>query len=324
MVRSAPHKALGMETIMLSFLPDKIKGIISSILLGINVLFWVTILFIFSLLKFLLPIPPVRRFFDRVLPKIAENWISGNSGWMKLTQKTKWDIQGLEGLNYNKWYLVVANHQSWADIFVLQHLLNRRIRLLKFFLKRQLIWVPLMGLAWWALDFPFLRRYSKEFLKRYPHKKGKDLETTKKACEKFSHIPTSVMNFLEGTRFSVGKHLEQKSPYKYLLRPKSGGIALALDVLGEKFHSLLDITIVYPDGAPTFWKFLCGRVKKVVVRFQTIEIPKQLLGGDYDGDHAFREAFHKWVHELWQEKDRQTQILFSEARVCRLSEAATS
>lgn len=298
---------------MLHFLPDKIKGVIASLLLGINVIFWVTVLFIFSLLKFLLPIPPWRRLCALVLPWIAENWISGNSGWMKLTQKTQWDVQGLEGLNYNKWYLVVANHQSWAEIFVLQHLLNRRIRLLKFFLKRQLIWVPLMGLAWWALDFPFLRRYSAEYLKKHPWKKGKDLETTKKACAKFSHIPTSVMSFLEGTRFSVGKHLKQKSPYKYLLKPKSGGIALAMNVLGEKFNSLLDITIVYPDGAPTFWKFLCGKVKKVIVRFQTVEIPQQLLGGDYEGDLAFREMFHKWVHELWLRKDRQIQMLLGEA-----------
>jgi 1-acyl-sn-glycerol-3-phosphate acyltransferase len=298
---------------MLHFLPDKIKGVISSSLLGLNVIFWVTILLLFSLLKFLLPIPQLRRFFDRVLTWIAENWISCNSGWMKLTQKTKWDVKGLEGLNYNKWYLVVSNHQSWADIFVLQHLLNRRIRLLKFFLKRQLIWVPLIGLGWWALDFPFLRRYRAEYLKKYPWKKGKDLETTKKACGKFSRIPTSVMNFLEGTRFSVGKHLKQNSPYNYLLRPKSGGIALAMNVLGEKFHSLLDITIVYPDGAPTFWKFLCGKVKKVVVHFQTIEIPKHFLEGDYTGDGAFRERFNNWVQQLWQEKDRQIQLLLQEA-----------
>ena len=298
---------------MLKILPYKIKGVISSLLLTLNVIFWVAILFVVSLLKFLLPIPPWRRLCDRILPWIAENWISGNSGWMKLTQKTKWDVQGLEGLNYNKWYLVVGNHQSWADIFVVQHLLNRRIRLLKFFLKRQLIWVPLMGLAWWALDFPFLRRYSAEYLKKHPWEKGKDLRTTKKACRKFSRVPTSVMNFLEGTRFSVGKHLKQNSPYRFLLRPKSGGIALAINVLGEKFYSLLDITIVYPDGTPTFWKFLCGKVKKVIVRCQTIEIPKQFLDGDYTGDHVFRERFNSWVQQLWQEKDLQIQLLIQEA-----------
>jgi 1-acyl-sn-glycerol-3-phosphate acyltransferase len=298
---------------MLHFLPTKILGIISSLLLGINVLVWVSLLFFFSILKFLLPWPPLRRGFDRILPWIAEHWISGNSGWMRLTQKTHWDVRGLDDLNYDNWYLVIGNHQSWADIFVMQHLLNRRIRLLKFFLKRELIWVPVIGLAWWALDFPFLRRHNAEYLKKHPEQRGKDLITTRQACEKFARTPTSVMNFLEGTRFSGAKHKQQQSPYKHLLRPKSGGMALAVDVLGEKFHSLLNITIVYPDGIPTFWQFLCGQAKRIRVRFQTMEIPKKFLQGDYAGDQAFRETFHQWVHQLWQEKDREIQLLLNEA-----------
>lgn len=297
---------------MLNFLPYKILGLLSSLLLGLNVLVWVTLLFFFSIFKFLLPWPPLRRIFDRIIPWIAENWISCNSGWMRLTQKTKWEVQGLDDLIYRNWYLVISNHQSWADIFVLQHWLNHRIPLLKFFLKRELIWVPFMGPAWWALDFPFVRRHKAEYLKKHPEKKDKDLETTRKACEKFTRIPTSVMNFLEGTRFSEAKRQQQESPYQNLLRPKSGGMALALDVLGEKFQSLLNITIVYPDGIPTFWDFLCGRVKRILLRSQTIEIPKEFLKGDYAENQEFREAFHQWVHQLWREKDRQIQSLKNE------------
>jgi 1-acyl-sn-glycerol-3-phosphate acyltransferase len=170
-----------------------------------------------------------------------------------------------------------------------------------------------MGLAWWALDFPFLRRHSAEYLKKHPEQKGKDLETTRKACETFARIPNSVMNFIEGTRFTREKHKRQQSPFIHLLKPKSGGLALALDVLGEKFHSLLDITIIYPQGIPTFWGFLCGRLKEVIVRFQTTEIPQKLLKGDYSGDQAFRESFHQWVQQLWQEKDLQIQRLLKGA-----------
>jgi 1-acyl-sn-glycerol-3-phosphate acyltransferase len=297
---------------MLHFLPYQWLGFISSLLLGLNVLVWVTLLLFFSILKFLLPWPPFRRIFDRVLPWIAENWISCNSGWMGLTQNTQWDVQGLDDLIFPNWYLVISNHQSWADIFVLQHLLNRRIPLLKFFLKRELIWVPFMGLAWWALDLPFVRRHKAEYLKIHPEQKDKDLETTRKACEKFTRIPTSVMNFIEGTRFSEAKRQKQQSPYQNLLRPKSGGMALALDVLGERFHSLLNIAIVYPEGAPTFWDFLCGRVKRILVRSQTIEIPQEFLKGNYAENQEFREAFHQWIHRLWQEKDRQIQLLKKE------------
>jgi 1-acyl-sn-glycerol-3-phosphate acyltransferase len=233
---------------------------------------------------------------------------------MWLTQKTEWDVQGLEKLNYNGWYLVVSNHQSWVDILVMQHLLNRRIPLLKFFIKRELIKVPLMGFAWWALDYPFLYRHSSEYLKEHPEQKGKDFEATRKACEKFATVPNSVMNFLEGTRFTEAKHDKQKSEYQYLLRPKSGGLALALNVLGEKFNSMLDITIVYPDGIPTFNEFLCGKVKRITVRMRTIEIPKQLLHGDYEDDPAFRDSMHKWVQKLWLEKDKQIQTLMKKTK----------
>lgn len=299
---------------MIYFLPPLARGIIASILLGLNVLFWPFIVFALSIPKFLLPFKPLRRFFDRILLWISENWISCNSGWMKLTQKTKWDVQGLEGLNYKGWYLVVSNHQTWVDIFVMQHLLNRRIPLMKFFLKQELIWVPVMGPAWWALDFPFLKRHNAEYLKKHPEQRRKDFETTRKSCEKFINIPTSVMNFLEGTRFTRSKHQKQQSPYQYLLRPKAGGIALALNVLGEKFHSLINITIVYPKGVPTFWEFLCGKLQHVIVRVQNVEIPNQLLHGDYEEDNDFRIAFQQWVQQLWEEKDLQIKLILEESK----------
>ncbi|HOG10434.1 MAG TPA: acyltransferase [Smithella sp.] len=294
---------------MLNFLPSKLVGAIAGLLLVVNVLFWITILFIFTLPKILIPWPSLLKVINKILQWIGENWIACNSGWMWLTQKTRWDVQGAENLNHEGWYMVVSNHQSWVDILVMQHLLNRKIPLLKFFIKRELIKVPLMGFAWWALDFPFLYRHSSEYLKQHPEQAGKDFEATRKACEKFATIPTSVMNFLEGTRFTPAKHDKQKSEYKYLLRPKSGGLALALNVLGEKFSSMLDITIVYPDGIPGFGDFLCGRVKRITVRMRTIEIPKTLLQGDYENDQAFRDSMHKWVQKLWREKDKQIQAL---------------
>ena len=298
---------------MLNFLPKTVVGVIASFLLGLNILFWCFFLFAFALLKLALPFKPVRVVLDRILTMIAENWISCNSGWMRLTQNTLWDVQGLDGLSYKGWYLVNSNHQTWADIFVLQHLLNRKVPFLKFYIKQELLYVPIMGLAWWALDYPFLKRYSQEYLDKHPEMRGKDLEATRKACEKFSLIPTSVMNFPEGTRFTKAKHDRQQSPYKFLLKPKAGGVALALNTMGEKFQSLLNVTIVYPDGAPDFWEFLCGKLKRVIVRMQEVPIPKQFIGGDYEGDAGFRAEFQQWIHEMWLEKDRQIEQLRAEA-----------
>jgi 1-acyl-sn-glycerol-3-phosphate acyltransferase len=288
---------------MLNFLPALLLGVIATALMLLNIFVWVPILLLFAAIKLVLPFRAVRLRIDPVLLFIAEAWIGCNSGWMALTQRTEWDVQGIEDLNPHSWYMVNSNHQSWVDILVLQHLLNRRIPLLKFFLKQQLIWVPVMGLAWWALEFPFMRRHSEEFLKKHPEMRGKDQETTRKACEKFALIPTSVMNFLEGTRFTAAKHAKQQSPYRHLLKPKAGGLALALQAMGDKFQSILDVTIVYPDGVPTFWEFLCGKMQRVVVRVRTIPVPQHLLHGDYGQDPAFREAFAAWVQELWRDKD---------------------
>lgn len=299
---------------MLNSLPKVTVGIIAVVLLTVNVFFWCSLLFCFALLKLVLPVKPIRVVIDHVLNAIAANWISCNSGWMRLTQKTCWDVAGTEGLQNQGWYLVNSNHQSWVDIFVLQHILNRKIPFLKFLIKQQLIYVPVMGLAWWALDFPFMRRYSRDYLEKHPEKRGKDLETTRKACQKFSLIPTSVMNFPEGTRFTTAKHAKQQSPFRHLLKPKAGGIALSLDTMGDKFRSILNVTIVYPDGAPGFWDFLCGRVKRIIVRMQSLPIPKQFIGADYENHDGSREAFQQWIYEVWLEKDRLIGELLAEAK----------
>ena len=290
---------------MLNFLPAPLIGVLAALLLAINCLFWVPILLLFAILRLLIPLPLIRKALGPVTLFIAEAWISCNSGWMALTQRCQWDVQGIDGLDYRKWYLVNSNHQSWVDILVLQHIFNRRIPLLKFFIKQELIWVPVMGLAWWALDFPFMRRHSEEFLKKHPEMRGKDQETTRKACEKFAQMPTSVMNFLEGTRFTPGKQQRQQSPYRHLLKPKAGGFATALNAMGDKFNAIVDVTIVYPQGAPSFWHFMCGKMPRVVVRARQLPVPHDLANGDYAGDPAVRQGYSDWMRELWQYKDRQ-------------------
>ena len=290
---------------MLGFLPPIARGVIALLLLVVNTLFWCALLFAMSLVKLVLPFAAVRKLVDPVLNAIATAWIACNSGWMALTQRTVWDVKGVDKLAYKGWYLVNCNHQSWVDIFVLQHALNQRIPMLKFFLKQQLIYVPVIGLAWWALDFPFMKRHSRAELRKNPSLREKDRETTRQACAKFALVPTSVMNFAEGTRFTPEKHAAQASPYRHLLKPKAGALALALNAMGEQFHSLLDMTIVYPDGIPTFWQFLCGQTPRVILRARQLPIPADFCVGDYEGDPVFRGTIHRWLADIWEEKDKQ-------------------
>ena len=290
---------------MLGFLPPVVVGVIALCLLVLNTLFWCSVLFAVSLVKLALPIAAVRARIDPLLNAIATQWIAFNSAWMRLTQPLRWDVTGVAELRYAGWYLVNCNHQSWVDIFVLQHVLNRRVPLLKFFLKQQLIYVPVIGLAWWALDFPFMRRHSKAALRANPALRDQDRETTRRACAKFALVPTCVMNFAEGTRFTTAKHRAQASPYRHLLKPKAGALALALNAMGEQFHSLIDVTIVYPQGVPTFWQFLSGCTERVVVQIRQLPIPPEFAAGDYAADPAFRTLFHQWLARLWEEKDTQ-------------------
>lgn len=272
-----------------------IKGVFASLALGLNTLVHVSVLLPTALLKLVLPFDAVRRRIDPFLNGIATQWITVNNAWIDAVGNTRWDVQGVEGLDPRGWYLVSSNHRSWVDILVLQHVFNRRIPMLKFFLKRELIWVPFIGLAWWALDFPFMQR-------RGGASGARDLARARRACEKFSLVPTSVINFLEGTRFTAAKHDAQQSPYTHLLKPKVGGLATAVATLGSQFHKLLDVTIVYPDGAPEFWTLLSGRLSAVTVRVEQREIPAELTAGDY-GDADFRRQMQAWINGMWSDKD---------------------
>src|SRR5690606_14479193 len=234
---------------MFAPLPSFLKALVSCLALVLNCVL-IFVLVPLALLKLVLPFKPVRRVLDYINNGIANLWVSNNGRWIDAVTAPRWQVSGVEGFKRQGWYLVSSNHQSWVDILVLQKVLGGRIPLLKFFIKKELIYVPVMGLAWWALDFPFMAR------KGGKASAAKDLETARKACEKFRVVPTSVISFMEGTRFTPQKQAQQSSPYQHLLRPKTGGIGMALATMGDQFDAMVDVTIVYPDGVPTFTDLL--------------------------------------------------------------------
>ena len=297
---------------MLNFLPAKLIGFLSLILYAINTVFWLIPILVFSFLKAIIPIGFSQKVFSYLLDLMASNWVALNTINQKIFTSMNIEITGLDGLNKKDWYLVLANHQSWVDIVVLQRALHGKMPFLKFFLKKELIYVPILGLAWWALDFPFMKRYSQSFLRKNPHLKGKDLATTRKACAKFKHKPVSVMSFIEGTRFTQAKHDKQNSPYKHLLKPKAAGIAFVLDAMGEHLTTIVDVTIHYPDGIPTFVDFLCGRIKTVQVEVHTLEIG-EVLKGDYFNDRSYKISFQKWLMQFWHDKDLRLDETFKKS-----------
>lgn len=277
-------------------------------LVGLSTVLHTSFLFVIALLKWLLPLKAARDPLSVLLIAIAESWVAFNSWLIDVVTPTKFIVTGLETLKYEGWYLVISNHQSWVDIPILQKIFNRRIPFLKFFLKDKLIWVPFLGLAWWALDFPFMKRYSKAFLEKNPQLKGRDIAATRKACERFKFQPVSVMNFVEGTRFTSGKHLQQASPFQDLLKVKAGGIAFVLDAMGDSMKALLDVTIVYSDRRPGLIDLFAGRIRHVVIDIAEREIRPEMIG-DYENDAEFRSRFQAWLNTLWLEKQKTIERL---------------
>lgn len=258
-----------------------------------------------GLIKLLVPVPAVWRSISIFCNFMMYCWCEGLALLLHLNPWLKWDVQGLEGLNKKNWYLLISNHHSWADIVVLCVLFRKHIPMNKYFLKQQLAWVPFIGLACWALDMPFMRRYSRSYLIRHPERRGKDVETTRRSCEKFRAHPTTIVNFVEGSRFTEEKKRETRSPYHNLLPPKAAGIAMALNVLGSQFDKLLNVTLCYPDNhTRPFYDMLSGRLTRIVVRINLVPIGEE-LHGDYVNDKNFKRGFQRWLNGLWEEKDRQ-------------------
>ncbi|MCL1063294.1 acyltransferase [Shewanella benthica] len=290
-----------------------IRGSLAFVCWLVNTIFWVLPIIIFSPIK-LIPIPAVRTACSSLLDHCATSWITINGVIERVFHPVKVHIHSDAELSPKEWYMVIANHQSWVDILILQRVLNRKIPFLKFFLKKELIFVPFLGLAWWALDFPFMRRYSTAQLRKNPKLRGKDIEITRKACAKFKSKPVSVMNFVEGTRFKADKHRKQNSQFKHLLKPKAGGLAFALSAMGEHIHKLVDVSIYYPDKVPTYWDYISGQVKEVHVHISVSEIPAAMRG-DYMKDREFKIAFQEQLNQLWLKKDKTLDLLAQEKTV---------
>lgn len=284
-----------------------------------NLIFGITNLMLCSLLicvialfKFLAPSQKAKHFCSEMANSIMWLWTTINHKILMLFNRVEWDIKGGENLSTSGWYLVISNHLSWTDIVILCSVLKGRVPMPKFFLKQQLLYIPFLGMACWALDMPFMRRYSREFLIRNPHLKGKDLETTRRSCARFKNTPTTVVNYVEGTRYTPEKQGRTRGDFKHLLPPKSGGIAYTLAAMGEQFEGIVNITLAYPKNRThPFKSVLFGQMKKVVVRIEVLPVDSS-VSGDYFNDKPYKREFQLWLTELWKKKDKTLDEIYRE------------
>ncbi|WP_462156718.1 acyltransferase [Pseudoalteromonas sp. GB56] len=277
-------------------LPNWLVGMLATSLLLANTLVWGIIVFLLGLVKLILPM----RATTVVLHWAYNGWRTGNRVALILgCEQINVDFNGQ--VDSNAWYLLISNHLSWLDIVVLSAITD--LPAPKFFLKDELKYVPLIGSGAWAMGMPFMKRASKEQIAKNPKLKGMDVERTKRSCHNFKQYPSCIVNFVEGSRFTEHKHQRQESPFSYLLRPKAGGIAFALQVLGEQFDGLLDATLCYKSKSSHICRdFMVGQLSQIDLVVDVREIAPEMLG-DYQQDKAFRVEFQQQLNDIWHTKD---------------------
>lgn len=281
-----------------------VRALAILILLPLNLLFWGIPVALGGIVKLLTFGGDNKRRLILALTRLGEGWVACNDRIFDTFLDTKWDVEGLDELRIDGHYLVVSNHVSWVDIFAAFRVFHRRAPFIRFFLKQSLIWFPIVGQACAALGFPFMRRYTQEYLAQHPEKRGQDLETTRVACRRYRKIPVTILNYAEGTRFSEEKHEDQESPYRHLLRPRIGGVSFVIASMADVLDAMYDLTLVYPDRDVTMWRFVSNKVPWVAVRARRIEIPPEFHGAAITEPGLERDRFKAWVEQIWREKDR--------------------
>ena len=247
---------------------------------------------------------------DKTVIKITNHWISSNNALIdNMLPRKDWRISLPDDVNTEGKYLLISNHQSWVDTSIVQYISEKRLPLTRFFTKFELIYIPIVGQAFYFVDFPMMRRHSKEAVAKNPALKGQDIEEAKRACALLKDKPFTLLNYLEGTRFTQAKHEQQKSPYTHLLKPRAGGLSLAINALGSEMDGLLDMTIVYPDGVPTYSDLWKGNIKRLGVDVRYLDIPAELFAGikrgGYENDEQVKAQMFAWIEQVWRDKDQR-------------------
>ncbi|WP_423063200.1 acyltransferase [Candidiatus Paracoxiella cheracis] len=279
------------------------------IFFGISSVLSVLSIYVAFAISWLIPIRWWRYRLMKIAQQIPVIWASSINVILYINTRKKWDIQGTVPLSTKNWYMLISNHQTWADIPALGYVFNYKTPTMKFFMKKELLWsLPIVGLGCWILGYPFMVRHSREDIRKNPELRGKDIDTTKSACNKFKEYPTTIMNFIEGTRFTEQKRQRRHSPYKHLLSPKAGGLAIVINEMKDYLAGILDVTIEYSEPKMTFWKLVTGNFQKATVIYRLLPITDDLLGEYYE-NREFRKHFQQWLNGIWEQKDHQLDIL---------------
>lgn len=300
-----------------------LKSATSLAVITLNLAFWIALALPISLLRF--AVPPLAPAARRALDGIYRAAVRVDDLWLRRVLGIRWRLPALE-LDPRRTWLVLSNHVSWADIFLLQSLLVSQGLVVKFLTKRELLALPIVGLILWAFEFPLLRRTSRS-RGDDDERKRLDFEALREACRSARAHPVALVCFAEGTRATAARRASRGSPHRHLLPPRVGGFSALCDGLGEALAGVVDCTLVYPRSGPRpnpdpdprvdahampsgvrdprFWEFLSGGMGEPEIhaeRIAPVEIP------------ATREDRERWLAARWARKEARIAEVLETAR----------
>ena len=295
---------------MIAFLPSPILFVINLCLIVFNTILIATPILVLAIFRLVLPFNPIIRIIEKSNLFLYKIWVQINSFTIALTNKIDWQLDTATIPKIKNSCIIICNHQSWADIIMICHIFKGKIPVTKFFLKHSLIYIPFLGLACLGLGMPFLRRYSKQQLLKNPKLKYKDIESTNRACKHLIYSPSTLVNFVEGTRYTPQKAKLAKSSYEHLMPPKAASLGVALGQIGHDIDMLFNTTLRYPDNeTDPFIDMLKGRLKTVYATVEPIKVTDNLVG-DYLNEKQFKYSFTLWLRNLWEHKDKELSLMY--------------
>ena len=287
---------------------SSVIGLITFLLILIELIIGFGTLAIINIPRGIIPLKIFKIYLAKLSNIIGDLTVYGLKLIMLLMHGNNISVINNQKFDKNQWYMAMSNHQSWADIFILLAAANYKLPLLKFFMKRELWWIPFVFLANKTLNMPFVNRHSKKEIEQNPSLRNQDYKNTLKSCKRFLRTPSTIFSYAEGTRFTDEKHDQQGSPYNNLLSPKIGGMATALSAM-PNINTLVDYTVVYKSKKRDAWSFAKGDMKHVKVLVTKYKIPDNLKNRNYANDKDYRDEFKNWIESIWTEKDKKIEEL---------------
>jgi steroid 5-alpha reductase family enzyme/1-acyl-sn-glycerol-3-phosphate acyltransferase len=261
-------------------------GTVSFGFIVINLTMWSLVVAVLMLTRLVLP--GGRRLINRSLTRVYRMAVCCDDWWLKQVLGIRWQSPQLN-LDPNCTYIVLANHRSWIDIFLIQSAIARKGPVIRFLTKRELAYIPVLGLIFVAFDFPLLKRRARRNVTE-AERRREDRHRILEACAAIKDSSGALVSFAEGTRFTDDKHATRQG-YRHLLPPRAGGFSALCEGLRGHATAVIDLTLIYPEHA-NFWQFLGGAVPELYIH--GITVPIEALADTDAGD---------WLNERWVIKD---------------------